>query len=114
MGTVNDDGSVEAPEPPEVETEDTPGGPTQPGGESPDGTDRTAPESRMAALLSGNASRMARRIAAGSPPSAEVLSDALAITVPLAEAWLSLDLAGLTENDLAASLLHYAMKGEAS
>ena len=114
MGTVNDDGSVEAPEPPEVETEDTPGGPTQPGGESPDGTDRTGPESRMVALLSGNASRMARRIAAGSPPSAEVLSDALAITVPLAEAWLSLDLAGLTENDLAASLLHYAMKGEAS
>ncbi len=114
MGTVNDDGSVEAPEPPEVETEDPPGGPTQPGGESPDGTDRTGPESRMVALLAGNANRMARRIAAGNPPSPEVLSDAMAITVQSAEVWLSLDLSGLTENDLAASLLHYAMKGEAS
>jgi hypothetical protein len=57
---------------------------------------------------------MARRIAAGNPPSPEVLSDAMAITVQSAEVWLSLDLSGLTENDLAASLLHYAMKGEAS
>jgi len=112
MATVNEDGTVELAEAPESAT---PGGPTQPGGESPDGTDRTAPESsRMTALLAGNANRMARRIAAGNPPSPEVLSDAMAITVQSAEVWLSLDLSGLTENDLAASLLHYAMKGEAS
>ena len=108
MGTVNDDGSVEAPEPPEVETEDTPGGPTQPGGESPDGTDRTGPESRMVALLAGNANRMARRIVAGSYPTADVLAEAMAVDRIEARRWIQRGWDGVPEEEIAADLMTLA------
>lgn len=45
-------------------------------------------DARMAALLRGNAERMARRLAAGNPPSAEVLAHALAIPLEAAQSWI--------------------------
>lgn len=68
-------------------------------------------EARMRALLASNAARMARRIAAGSMPSAEVLADALAIPTQYADTWLSLDLSGFSEIELASSLREMAQKG---
>jgi len=62
---------------------------------------------RMVALITGNAQRMARRVAAGKPPSADLLADALAIDEAAAAAWL----AGNTTVDEAlvlTSLLHLA------
>lgn len=60
---------------------------------------------RLASLLAGNAQRMARRIAGGNPPSAEVLAEAMAVPVTHAQTWLSLDLSGFDETELAASLI---------
>ena len=55
--------------------------------------DESADAKRMNRLLVGNVDRMARRIAAGDPPSADVLADALALEVEhahliLAAAWI--------------------------
>jgi len=44
---------------------------------------------RMVVLVRGNAQRMARRIAAGSLPSADLLADALAVEEAEATTWLS-------------------------
>lgn len=60
---------------------------------------------RLSGVLRSNSARFARRIAAGHPPSAEVLAEALAISTPAAETWLSLSLKGFTEAEIAASLL---------
>jgi len=70
-----------------------------------DDTEDQSSSARMRALLHSNASRMARRLAAGKPVSAETLADALAISTPCADSWLSLDRTGLTEDELTASLL---------
>ena len=65
--------------------------------------DGAAATTRLAALLQGNARRMARRCLAGQPPAATVLADALAITQQQAAAWLSQSPAG-TEDELTAQL----------
>lgn len=44
---------------------------------------------RLAVLLTGNASRMARRIAAGTPPAVDILATALAIRESQAATWLA-------------------------
>lgn len=71
----------------------------------------SAPDARLVALVTGNAQRMARRIVSGSMPGAEVLADALAIPLPHASTWLSLDLSGFSEAELANSLRELALKG---
>lgn len=68
----------------------------------PDGDEGA--DARLARLLASNADRMARRIIAGQPPSAEVLADALAVPLNHAETFLSLDLSGLTTAQLTAAL----------
>lgn len=78
---------------------------------APDPIDDGSADARLARVLSGNADRMARRIAGGSMPSAEVLADALAIDPATAAAWLGVDRANWTEDNLAADLLALAMKG---
>lgn len=67
-------------------------------------------QARMDALLASNAARMARRVAGGNPPSADVLSEALAIPVPLAVTWLELDQSNLSETEIAASLVELGSK----
>lgn len=73
---------------------------------APRQTDSDA-DARLARVLSGNAERMARRIAAGQPPSAQVLADALAIPERIASVWLAgLDITTPGDAaDLAAELL---------
>lgn len=61
--------------------------------------------SRLATILRGNASRMARRLMADKPVPAETLAEALAISVPVASTWLELERADLTEDELTASLV---------
>lgn len=92
-----------------------PNGEAGPGEELPDaapgdagGEDDDEKSARLAALLNGNASRMARRIAGGNVPSADVLAEALAIKHGAAMLWLasvSDDLQSMTEADLCASLI---------
>jgi len=68
--------------------------------------------SRWRAVITSNAQRMARRLAAGQTVSPAVLADALAVPLTHAETWLSLDLSGFTETELAASLAELALKGD--
>lgn len=67
-----------------------------------------APDARFKALLAGNANRMARRIVGGNLPSAQLLSDALAISVQTAGEWLLIPPVGLNETQIAASLMKLA------
>ena len=61
---------------------------------------------RVAALLQANAERLARRIAAGKPTSAEVLAEAMAVTPERAQVWGDVtDVASLNEEQLTASLV---------
>ena len=64
------------------------------------------PDPQKAALLAGNASRMARRIAAGNAPTVETLADALAIPAQQAAAWLAV--ASGTEDEIKQSLIEVA------
>lgn len=66
--------------------------------------------SRWRQVVTGNAHRMARRLAAGQSVSIEVLADALAVDHEAAGAFLALDLSGRTETDLAALLADLALK----
>jgi len=69
---------------------------------------------RWMQVVTGNAQRMARRMAAGQVVSIKLLADALAITEPAASTWMAaLDLSGLTETELADSLAELALKGDA-
>ncbi len=70
-------------------------------------------DARMQQLLRGNAARMTRRLLSGQVVSSAVLADALAVTDPVAEKWLSLSRDGYTEEQLAASLVELATKGNA-
>jgi len=65
---------------------------------------------RWRQVVTGNAQRMARRLAAGQSVSPEVLSDALGLDVRAAADFLEVDLSGFTENELAASLAELALK----
>lgn len=61
---------------------------------------------RLAAVLEGNARRMARRIAAGKVPAPEALAEALAVTPSQASAWLMVyGSAGMPEDEITAALL---------
>jgi HK97 family phage portal protein len=61
--------------------------------------------SRFAALLGGNARRMARRVAAGQPPAADVLADAMGSTLEKATTWLAMSSHG-DEAAMFESLMH--------
>jgi HK97 family phage portal protein len=78
----------------------TPAAPTE-----PDGDDSA--DARLAALVEGNAGRMARRVAAGDAPTAQVLAAALAIPEFAALAWLETNTVGgcaLSVEEITASL----------
>ncbi len=78
------------------------------GGAPSNQTERT--DARLMALLEANATRMARRIAGGHPPTADVLAEAMAITEPRAQTWLELDKSGYSQDELKASLLEQALQ----
>lgn len=65
---------------------------------------------RWRQVVTGNAQRMARRLAAGQLVSAEVLADALAITPDSAAAWLATTPRGDTEENYTAALAELALK----
>ena len=68
---------------------------------------------RLARVLAGNADRMARRIEAGQPPSADVLADALAISEQFAaEILASADVCKQPRHVLATMLLGFGLKGK--
>lgn len=99
MATVDEDGNVESPA-----GADANAGPpaTVPGDPVPG---QQASEARMHALLAGNASRMARRIAGGSLPTAEVLAEAMAIDRTAARQWLQRGWDGVPEDEIGADLM---------
>lgn len=66
---------------------------------------------RLAALVNGNAARMARRIASGSLPSPQMLAEALAVPERAAAAWLEVSRAGQSESDLHQGLRLLGIKG---
>lgn len=69
------------------------------------------PDARMTALLQGNADRMARRLEAGSPPTAAMLAEALQIPIAAAAAWLQINAAAQQPAALiAAALMQLAQK----
>lgn len=81
-------------------------------GDKGSGADDAA-DARLAAIVQTNARRMARRVAAGKAPTPDVLASALAIAQPLAQAWLTLNAHGGTEDQLVQSLVELALKGTA-
>lgn len=60
---------------------------------------------RMATLLSGNAERMARRMAAGKPPTADALAGALAVSADTARTWLESPHEDVTESQYKEQLM---------
>lgn len=71
-------------------------------------------DARMNALLRGNANRMARRIAGGSTPSADVLGESMAVSTAAAAEWLQVtrkeaEIDGLDESALCESLMSMAL-----
>jgi HK97 family phage portal protein len=84
MVTLDENGDPETPDPP---PQLPPQGPSEP---SPKPAEKPNENARMVSLLSGNAARMARRIAAGNLPSEETLADALGHSVDRAQCWLEL------------------------
>lgn len=78
--------------------DDTPASPDEPADDDAN--------ARLAALLRGNATRMARRIAGGGAVGAEVLADALAIDPKRAAEWLAT--AAGNESELTEQLLELA------
>jgi hypothetical protein len=87
MITLDESGDPETPDPPPALP---PQGPSEP---TPKPAEKPNENARMVALLTGNAERMARRMAAGKPPTAEALADALAISAEQARVWLHSSLA---------------------
>ncbi len=102
MATVDEDGNVESPA-----GADANAGPpaTVPGDPVPG---QQASEARMHALLAGNASRMARRIAGGSLPTADVLAEAMAVHPGAAADWLAQGWKGTPESEVASHLMMLA------
>lgn len=71
-------------------------------------------DARLVALVSGNAQRMARRMAEGKPPSPDVLADALAISSGMAVHWLVHEMGVVTTatiDEVASRLVALALKG---
>lgn len=73
--------------------------------------DDSAPDARFAALVTGNAQRMARRMASGQTVTEDVLADALALDVQASRDWLRDQPAVSTEQQITASLVALALKG---
>jgi HK97 family phage portal protein len=69
-----------------------------------------AKAARWRAVMTSNAQRMARRLAAGQATAPDLLAEALAIQPEQAAAWLAEAPPGLAEEAYAASLLDLAMK----
>lgn len=69
------------------------------------GASALAADERLARVLRGNAARMARRLAAGNDVTPDTLGEAMAVPPAAASAWLDQDRAGLTEDELTASLV---------
>jgi hypothetical protein len=65
---------------------------------------------RWRQVITGNAQRMARRLAAGQAVSAQVLADALAITPEQAADWMAKTMRGGTEENYTAALAELALK----
>lgn len=78
-------------------------------GSTPGDADETdtavASSDRMHRLMRGNAARLARRIAGGRHPSAEVVADALAISEERAAIWLASFAVSGSEDEVTASLI---------
>ena len=72
----------------------------------------TSADARMVALLHGNAGRMARMIIAGKAPKPEVLADALAIRVLMADGWLAKNVDLRDEKEITESLLSLGACGQ--
>jgi HK97 family phage portal protein len=68
--------------------------------------------SRWRAVITSNAQRMARRLAAGQATSAELLAEALSIQADQAGAWLQATPMGLAEDEYTTALVELAMKDE--
>lgn len=84
-----------------------PGAPSTPAAPVDDSAD-----ARLVSLLTGNAARMARRIATGPDPAASVIAEALALTESDAAQWLALPIESRgTEEQIAAALVALALKG---
>lgn len=98
MVTVDENGDAETPPPPP---------PSEP---APKPAEKPNENARMVTLLRGNAARMARRIAAGSAPTAEVLAEALCLPLDRSESWLDMYSRhpGLDEAGITASLMELA------
>ena len=62
-------------------------------------------------VVTGNAQRMARRLAAGQSLSPELLSDALGLDVRVAADFLEVDPSDFTEHELAVLLAELALNG---
>ncbi len=83
--------------------------PVQTPADEPSGDEADA---RLVALLTGNAQRLARRIAVGKPASAKVVADAMAVTPLAASAWLATLQPEMAEADICASLTLLGKHGQ--
>lgn len=81
----------------------------KPAGPADDTAEPGDANARLTTLLTGNARRMARRMAASNPPTAEALAEALAIETAAAAAWLEQPVTG-TEDEITAALLALGAK----
>jgi HK97 family phage portal protein len=89
-----------------------PAGEAGPGEDLPDATptnpDDAGADARMAALVQGNAARLARRFtrAGATPPfDARLIADSLAVPLATAQAWLDAGHGPFTESELTAALV---------
>jgi HK97 family phage portal protein len=64
-----------------------------------------AAHQRLRALVTSNARRLARRVAKSGDIDAEVIADAMAVSVDAARHWQRRQLAGASEDEIAASLM---------
>ena len=111
MNMIPADKLGEDPEPAPGGPTDTP--PADPAKDDPPpppgkGTKGGSLEGRFGAMLIVNVARMARRMAAGSPPSAEQLTEALAIPADIATAYLVIAADKRDEIEIATDLMRIA------
>lgn len=66
------------------------------------------PDARLVTLLTGNAGRIARRVASGKPTGADVVADAMAVSIEAAATWLQATEGNTDETKIIASLLTLA------
>ena len=89
----------------------TPPGVDEPAKEQPANGDEGA-DARLRTVISGNAARLARRIAAGNAVSAEVIAESFAVSLDEAEKFLAIDWMGAqTEEMTMLALVALGSKG---